>query len=99
MKQPITFQGRSFLFNVLFVLLNLTGLTLIVLGFNDNFEENNLILKVFEFLLLGLTTFGILLFKGRVMFSSVARVLVGWICIVSGLVKANDPLGFSYKLE
>ena len=47
MKQPITFQGRSFLFNVLFVLLNLTGLTLIVLGFHDNFEENNLILKVF----------------------------------------------------
>lgn len=99
MKQPITFQGRSFLFNVLFVLLNLTGLTLIVLGFHDNFEENNLILKVFGFLLLGLTTFGILLFKGRVMFSSVARVLVGGICIVSGLVKANDPLGFSYKLE
>ena len=40
MKQPITFQGRSFLFNVLFVLLNLTGLTLIVLGFHDNFEED-----------------------------------------------------------
>ena len=99
MKQPITFQGRSFLFNVLFVLLNLTGLTLIVLGFHDNFEEDNLIFKVLGFLLLGLTTFGILIFKGRMMFSSLARVLVGGICIVSGLVKANDPLGFSYKLE
>ncbi len=99
MKQPITFQGRSFLFNVLFVLLNLTGLTLIVLGFHDNFEENNITLKVLGFLLLGLTIAGILIFKGRMMLSSVARVLVGGICIVSGLVKANDPLGFSYKLE
>ena len=65
MKQPITFQGRSFLFNVLFVLLNLTGLTLIVLGFHDNFEENNTTLKVIGFLLLGLTIAGILIFKGR----------------------------------
>jgi len=31
--------------------------------------------------------------------ATVARVLVGGIFIVSGLVKANDPIGFSYKLE
>lgn len=29
----------------------------------------------------------------------ISRVLVGSLFIVSGLVKANDPLGFSYKLE
>jgi uncharacterized membrane protein YphA (DoxX/SURF4 family) len=29
----------------------------------------------------------------------VARVLVGLLFIFSGLIKANDPLGFSYKLE
>ena len=33
------------------------------------------------------------------MMSSVARVLVGGLFIVSGLIKANDPIGFSYKLE
>lgn len=29
----------------------------------------------------------------------ISRILVGSLFIVSGLVKANDPLGFSYKLE
>jgi uncharacterized membrane protein YphA (DoxX/SURF4 family) len=29
----------------------------------------------------------------------VARILVGLLFIFSGLIKANDPLGFSYKLE
>ena len=28
-----------------------------------------------------------------------SRILVGSLFIVSGLIKANDPLGFSYKLE
>src|SRR3981081_4012804 len=28
----------------------------------------------------------------------IARVLVGLLFIFSGLIKANDPLGFSYKL-
>ena len=29
----------------------------------------------------------------------ISRVLVGSLFIVSGLIKANDPMGFSYKLE
>ncbi len=29
----------------------------------------------------------------------VSRLIVGSLFIVSGLIKANDPLGFSYKLE
>src|SRR5688500_14871176 len=29
----------------------------------------------------------------------ISRLIVGSLFIVSGLIKANDPLGFSYKLE
>ena len=29
----------------------------------------------------------------------ISRLIVGPLFIVSGLIKANDPLGFSYKLE
>ena len=31
--------------------------------------------------------------------ANICRILVGSLFIVSGLIKANDPLGFSYKLE
>lgn len=30
---------------------------------------------------------------------TISRILVGSLFIISGLIKANDPLGFSYKLE
>lgn len=30
---------------------------------------------------------------------NISRILVGALFIISGLIKANDPLGFSYKLE
>lgn len=33
------------------------------------------------------------------MLSRISRLLVGSLFIVSGLIKANDPLGFSYKLN
>ena len=32
-------------------------------------------------------------------FIGFCRLFVGSLFIVSGLIKANDPLGFSYKLE
>ena len=70
MKQPITFQGRSFLFNILFVLLNLIGLTLVVLGFHYNFQDSGLTFKIVGFLLMALTISGLLIFKGRMMMSS-----------------------------
>lgn len=40
---------------------------------------------------------GIINHKKSVIF--ISRIFVGSLFIVSGLIKANDPLGFSYKLE
>ncbi|NVK66448.1 MAG: DoxX family membrane protein [Flavobacteriales bacterium] len=95
MKYTATIEGKSLVFNIAFVVVNLTGLGFFVSG---NLHPNDL----FFYLgigLMALSTAGMIIFKGRLMMSSVARVLVGGLFIVSGLVKANDPLGFSYKLE
>jgi uncharacterized membrane protein YphA (DoxX/SURF4 family) len=98
-KQKATLEGRSFIFNLLFVLINLTGLTLVVMGSHANFEAQSTPFKVFGYLLLTSSSILILVFRGRLLMSSVSRVLVGGLFIVSGLVKANDPIGFAYKLE
>ena len=98
MNQPITIQGRSLLFNTLFILLNLTGLTFVTIGFHENFKDNSTVYIAIGFLLMLISIVGLLIFQGRLMMSAVSRVLVGGLCIVSGLVKANDPVGFSYKL-
>lgn len=37
--------------------------------------------------------------KNRLMLLRLSRLLVGALFIVSGLIKANDPIGFSYKLN
>lgn len=94
-----TIQGRSLPLNVLFVVVNLVGLTLITMGYHKSWEEQSGILKTLGFILLFASIAGIFVFQGRLMMASVSRVLVGGLMIVSGLVKANDPIGFSYKLE
>ncbi|EPB65622.1 DoxX family protein, partial [Ancylostoma ceylanicum] len=48
---------------------------------------------------MALSVAGLLIFRGRLMMANVARSIIGGLFIVSGLVKANDPLGFAYKLE
>lgn len=98
-KQKATIQGRSFLFNLLFVTINIIGLTLAVMGSHANFEEQATALKIIGYFLMTASSVFILVFRGRLLMSAVARVLVGGLFIVSGLVKANDPIGFSYKLE
>jgi uncharacterized membrane protein YphA (DoxX/SURF4 family) len=99
MKEKATISGRSMIFNILFVLMNLAGVTFIVMGYHPNFEAQSGLFKFLGLGLLIITIGGLIIFKGRFMMSSVSRVLVGGLFIVSGLIKANDPIGFSYKLE
>lgn len=94
-----TIQGRSLVFNMIFVLINLVGMAFMTMGFHDNFEEQSTLFKFLGIILLIGSIGGLIIFKGRFMMSSVSRVLVGGLFIVSGLVKANDPIGFAYKLE
>jgi uncharacterized membrane protein YphA (DoxX/SURF4 family) len=99
MKKKATVEGRSFVFNALFVLLNLIGLVFVVVGAHKSFEDKYLLFSFIGYLIMALSAGGLLIFQGRLMMANVARVLVGGLFIVSGLVKANDPLGFAYKLE
>lgn len=95
----ISVSGRSFVFNLFFVLTNLTGLTFITIAYHDSFKGNPLLFKGIGFGILALSIAGLLIFRGRLMMANVARSIIGGLFIVSGLVKANDPLGFAYKLE
>jgi uncharacterized membrane protein YphA (DoxX/SURF4 family) len=91
--------GKSFLLNIIFMVINLTGLVFLAMGYHEKLTEQALLFQIlgFSFFIIGLV--GISIFSGWIMFSYLARVLVGGLFIVSGLIKANDPLGFSYKLE
>jgi uncharacterized membrane protein YphA (DoxX/SURF4 family) len=99
MRDKVTLEGHSLIFNILFVVLNLVGLTFVVLGYHENFTANSTLFKSLGWIMMMLSIGGLIVFRGRLMMSSVSRVLVGGLFIVSGLVKANDPIGFSYKLE
>lgn len=99
MKDKVTIEGRSMIFNIGFVILNLVGLSFLVMGYHESFEESSTMFLLIGLILMIVSIGGLILFQGRLMMSSVSRVLVGGLFIVSGLVKANDPLGFAYKLE
>jgi len=99
MKDKITIEGHSLIFNIGFVVLNLVGLSFMVMGYHESAGESSTLYKSLGLIMMMLSIVGLIIFRGRLMMSSVSRVLVGGLFIVSGLVKANDPVGFSYKLE
>jgi uncharacterized membrane protein YphA (DoxX/SURF4 family) len=99
MKHTHTLAGQSLILNALFVTINLTGLTFLVMGYHEAFETSKTLFLILGYSLMSLSVAGIIIFKGRMFMSYVSRLLVGGLFIVSGLIKANDPLGFSYKLE
>ena len=98
-KQKASVQGRSMIFNAVFVFLNLSGLAMLVLGYHKKFEDYFLLFSFIGYVLMALSIGGIFIFQGRLMMANVSRGLVGSLFIISGLIKANDPIGFSYKLE
>ena len=92
-------EGKSLVFNVLCIILNLLGLTFLVFGYHPYFESSALGFQITGYSLFILSLVAIYLFEGWLLFAYLARILVGGLFIVSGLIKANDPKGFAYKLE
>ena len=99
MKGVVTWFGQSLVLNSLFIFLNISGVTLVTMGFHPSNESNQILFVSIGSVLLLLSIVGLVIFKGRLFMSYFSRVIVGGLFIVSGLIKANDPLGFSYKLE
>jgi uncharacterized membrane protein YphA (DoxX/SURF4 family) len=99
MKAIFDWKGQSLVLNAVFILVNLFGVTLVTMGFHPNFETVKLPLILSGIGILIVSIIGLIIFKGKIFMSIVSRVLVGGLFIVSGLIKANDPVGFSYKLE
>ncbi|MGM0479179.1 MAG: MauE/DoxX family redox-associated membrane protein [Bacteroidota bacterium] len=92
-------EGKSLLFNGVFILLNLLGLTFLIFGYHPSFENSALGFQIAGYALFILSLIAIYIFEGWLLFAYLARILVGGLFIVSGLIKANDPKGFAYKLE
>lgn len=92
-------QGRSLVLNAALIAVNMIGVFFVVKGFHETAGDNAGLYKILGFSITGLTLVGLIALKGMFLFSYVSRVLVGGLFIVSGLIKANDPWGFAFKLE
>jgi uncharacterized membrane protein YphA (DoxX/SURF4 family) len=94
-----TISGHSMPLNTVLVILNIAGLALTTIAFHEAFASMKILFASIGLGVMLLTITGLILLKGRLMMATVARVFLGSLFIVSGLIKANDPVGFSYKLE
>ncbi|HLW39880.1 MAG TPA: MauE/DoxX family redox-associated membrane protein [Brumimicrobium sp.] len=94
-----SFSGKSLVLNLIFITLNLLGLTFLVMGYHPSFEESALLFKILGYTLLVFTLVLLYFLEGGILFAYISRVIVGGLFVVSGLIKANDPKGFAYKLE
>lgn len=94
-----TIAGHSFPLNVVCVVLNLAGLGLTAMAFHEQFAAQKILFASLGIGTVVLSAAGMIILKGRLMMATVSRILAGSVLIVSGLIKANDPVGFSYKLE
>ncbi len=98
-ENKVDIAGRSLILNVVAIILNIIGVFYIAKGFHMSAGESALTFKTIGFSTFFLGLVMLFILKGMHMFSFVARAFVGGLFIVSGLVKANDPWGFAFKLE
>ncbi len=94
-----TVAGRSLILNSVMVALTGICLVFVFLASLPAYSEQSIVFYILAFIFGAISIAGIMLFKGRLAISNFSRVIVGSVFIVSGLIKANDPIGFSYKLE
>ena len=97
-ENKVNIIGRSLPLNVLSIILNIVGVFFITAGFHEGTTDNTILFMSIGFSTFVLGILGLLAMEGMHMFSFVARAFVGGLFIVSGLVKANDPWGFAFKL-
>lgn len=91
-------EGRSLPVNIGLILLNILGLVFLAMGYHPAHESTQWLIPTGYIVFIG-SFAGLFALKGLYLMSYVARAFVGGLFIVSGLVKANDPKGFAYKLE
>jgi uncharacterized membrane protein YphA (DoxX/SURF4 family) len=91
-------KNSGIVFIALGVMLVILGIYLKTSGFNGVPDDFNLywVATGFAFIL---GIMNLALREGIVKSTYLARIVVGSLFVVSGLIKANDPLGFSFKLE
>lgn len=99
MKNQATIGGRSLVFNLMFVLLNIAGIVFIILGSHPAQAHYFILFNFIGYITLLLSVGGLILFQGKLLMANIARWLVGSIFIFSGIIKLNDPVGFALKLE
>jgi uncharacterized membrane protein YphA (DoxX/SURF4 family) len=99
MGKQATIGGRSLVFNLMFVLLNIAGIVFVLLGSHPSQEHHFILFNFIGYILFLLSIGGLILFQGKLLMANIARWLVGSIFIFSGIIKLNDPVGFALKLE
>ncbi len=102
MAKKKDFKSISFksgiIFLVLGVALSVLGIVLNSKGYEGIPDDFNLFwVATGALFLIGLVN--VIAKDGIVKSSYIARIVVGALFVVSGIIKANDPLGFSFKLE
>lgn len=97
MRNKVSIEGKSLLFNIVAIIINLLGFYFILTEFLSPEASVTTNTVGYSLFILGLG--GLFYLKGTFLMSYVARALVGGLFIVSGMIKANDPWGFAYKLQ